>query len=83
MKYYYILNKIAKVPAGSYSIKYAKEITLTSVKFTASRSGARKLRFIYAILYASIHGLSMLQCKEMDESALRLTRTGDTGNRLQ
>jgi hypothetical protein len=68
MRYYYILQKIAKVPAGAYTKRFAKDISLTNVTFTCNRSGAKKMRFIHAVIYSFVHGLSTIQCKHADEA---------------
>lgn len=68
MNYYYILHKTSKVPAGGRCLKFAKEITLTNVQFTANRSCAKRMRLAAAIIYAMVHGLSTAPCKQVDET---------------
>ena len=66
MKYYYILNKVTKTPAGSYIKVFAREISISKLKFTSNKLKARKVRFIYAMFYSFFYGLSTIQCLQND-----------------
>jgi len=68
MKYYYVLNKVTKTPAGGYIKVFAREISITKLKFTSNKLNAKKLRFIYAMFYSFFFGLSTIQCLKNDGS---------------